>query len=85
MAEKNFIKLGGPVLTTKGPITTIDTNNKAVVEVAVAGSDVLSGTTDSSNSTSSESVEAVFTEFERYLQSTNVEYDVKEPGRRLEW
>ncbi|MEK5489833.1 hypothetical protein MKZ24_03720 [Paenibacillus sp. FSL R7-0297] len=85
MAEKNFISLGGPVQATTGLITTIATNNVAVVAAAVAASDVLRDTTDSTNSTSTESVGAVFTEFERYLRSLNVEYEVPELGRRLEW
>lgn len=85
MAEKNFILLGGPVLTNNGGITTIDTNNQAVVAAAVAVSGVLRNTTDSTYSTSSECVGAVFTEFERYLKSLDVNYEVTVSGRRLEW
>ncbi|WP_282943055.1 hypothetical protein [Paenibacillus sp. RC67] len=85
MADKNFIFLGGSVLTNYGLITTIDTNNKAVVAAAVAASGVLRGTTDSTNSTSSESVGAVFAEFERYLKSLEFDYEVTVSGRRLEW
>ena len=81
----NYIQLSGPVISTQGNITLIDTNNPSVVTAAIADSNVLDqGTTIS---TSPEPVAVVFSEMERYLASNRNTrgYRIVEPGKSLEW
>ncbi|WP_144667886.1 hypothetical protein [Bacillus altitudinis] len=81
----DFIELSGPVITTQGNITIIDTNNPSVVTAAIAYSKVLNATTTTSTSPAPKAI--VFTEMEKYLKSNpkTAGNRVAVQGKRLEW
>lgn len=88
---KNFIEVGGSILTSAVFICDIDTNVSPVLVAAIAGSTVLNGTNTTPPNqgntvwSSTESGAVVFAEIEKYLRHHVPGYRVTVPGKRFEW